>query len=1375
MVVEGNSGTVDAVFVVTLNQPGDQTVTVNYTTSDSSATTPADYQTTSGTLTFAPGGPTSQNIVVKVVGDTLQENNEQFGVTLNTPVNATLVSNASAAVGHVVDDDQATLSIQNVNVAEGDAGTTNAVFTVTRSGSTAGTTTVNYATAPFTATTPADFATASGTLTFGPGETAKTITVAVAGDTLQELTEMFGLNLSSPVNGTVVNGNATGAIVDDDASAFTIEGGIITEGDAVGGDLAFTVRRHGSLDGPASVRYQTANSSAVSGPDFIAASGLLNFAAGEATRQVPVTIVADMLQEPAEIFSVNLSQAENASIADNSAQGTIVDNDAVSWTVEGSAVVEGDTGTTAMEFKVRRYGQVAGAASINYATTNNSATTPADYVAANGTLNFAAGESVKTVTVLVNGETLQEGDEVFHLNISAPSTGTAAENAVQGVIIDDDRSFLTIIGTDVGVIEGDSGTTAATFTVTRHGSLDGVSTVNYATSNNSAVTPSDYVVANGTLTFNPGEATKTITINVNGDTTAEGNEYFSVNLSAPINATIAQSTGFTWIANDDGTIPTAYFFLGEAAVTEGDAGTTAATFTVRRFGDTSGPDTVNYSINAPTGGDYQVASGTLSFAAGETSKTFSINVVGDTDDEPVEQFSLTINSPTAGSIVADSSGLLNVVDEDKIALWVEDASIAEGDNPAGQNVRLTVRRFGETGGQTTVNFTTQNSSAMAPQDFNVASGTLTFASGDDTKEILVRVLGDATQENTESFFVNLASPVNGTIVGGNSQAMIFDDDLSFVAVNDVTVVEGSGAAGANAVFNVTRYGSTDGQATVNYNTANFSAVSPGDYAATSGTLTFDPGETSKTVSVPVVSDTTSEVVEQFFFDLSAPNNVTPVRTRGIAKIVDDDNSAVVMSGVAVVEGDTGARDAVFTLTRYGSLSGASTVEFRATNASAVAPGDYTQLVQVVTFAPGESTKTVTVEVIGDVQQEGNEVFGASLSAPVNTSLPGAGNNTGTILDDDASFLYIDNTIVEEGNPASPRTAVFTVRRIGSLDGQATVNFATSNSSATTPADYAITSGTLTFAPGEASKPIAIPIMADTTREAIEELFFVNLNTANNATIVDGSGRGVILDDDPAPTVTQVYFSGTRWGGDDGNPNNTTFKEFLRDRSLGSVLYGYAIPGGGDQLRTLPWINMNRVSITFSQDVLVDKEDLAVRGANTASYSFAEGADGFSYDAPTRTATWTFAQILTRDRLLLDLDSSTPSGVHTAGNEYLDGEWSNGGDAYPSGNGVGGGDFLFRANILPGDADRNTARVATSDINFVKARLNRSSSEAAPPPGLQPYTPFADIDASTRIATVDINGTKARLNTVLPDPAPTGIVTGIASITRELFGRRAILG
>jgi hypothetical protein len=207
-VAEGNAGSANAVFTVTLSPASSATVTASYVTSDGTATGGSDYVSGAGTITFNPG-TTSQSIAVAVNGDTVLEPHETFFVDLGNPTNAAIAR--PQAVGTILNDESVpAISITDVSVTEGNAGTVNAVFTVNLSASTGQTVSVGYATANGTAVAGADYAAASGSLTFAPGTTSQTVNVSVLGDAVDEPNETFVVNLSSAVNATLADSQGAG-------------------------------------------------------------------------------------------------------------------------------------------------------------------------------------------------------------------------------------------------------------------------------------------------------------------------------------------------------------------------------------------------------------------------------------------------------------------------------------------------------------------------------------------------------------------------------------------------------------------------------------------------------------------------------------------------------------------------------------------------------------------------------------------------------------------------------------------------------------------------------------------------------------------------------------------------------------------------------------------------------------------------------------------------------------------------------------------------------------------------------------------------------------------------------------------------------------
>ena len=450
-VTEGNTGTVTAAFTVSLSAATTQPVTVRYATADGTATaTGDDYRAESGTLTFA-AGQTSQVVHVSVNGDRLAENAESFSVLLSGASPNALVANVRG-IGSIVDDEPTVfLDTSGYSAAEGNAGTKAFTFTVTLSAAYDAPVTVGYATADLapdeygwdydfgyaaSATPGADYTAASGTLIFAAGETSKIITVFVNGDRLAESAERFAVNLGNSAAAHIGSGRALGTIVDDEPR-INISGGSVTEGDSGSGGLTFTVALSAASDVPVTVDYATADGSATAGGDYQAKSGSLTFAAGQTSQAVTIAVNGDRLGEQDETFSLNLTGATNAGIGSSHGYGTIVD-DEPRINVNSVRLTEGNSGSRAMTFTATLSAATSQAVSVNYATRDDSATAGNDYVAAAGTLTFAAGQTSKTFTVAIRGDKKREADEYFYVLLSAASANAVAGQSGLGIILNDD-------------------------------------------------------------------------------------------------------------------------------------------------------------------------------------------------------------------------------------------------------------------------------------------------------------------------------------------------------------------------------------------------------------------------------------------------------------------------------------------------------------------------------------------------------------------------------------------------------------------------------------------------------------------------------------------------------------------------------------------------------------------------------------------------------------------------------------------------------------------------------------------------------------------------------------------------------------------------
>jgi len=333
-------------------------------------------------------------------------------------------------------------------------------------------------------------------------------------------------------------------------------------------------------------------------------------------------------------------------------------------------------GSPSLSVKVSRTGDVSGSASVNYATSDGTATAGSDYTAASGTINFGPGEISKLVSIpIINDNLFENGNETFTLTLSNP-TGSAiltTPTTTTVTISDNDSKPSMFVSSTIRLAEGDSGTTNFSIPVTLSNPSVQSITVDYATSNVTATAGSDYTATSGTLTIPAGATSGTINVPVSGDTTIEPDETFSLTLSNPSNISFLSNGNETvTIANDDATLQ-----LNNASFSVNE-GAGFATVTATRIGDTSRVATVQYSTTDAAGlqactlangkaserCDYATAVGRVQFAIGETSKTFIVPIVDDALVEGDETFTVNLNGATGALLGTTNSATVTIVDND---------------------------------------------------------------------------------------------------------------------------------------------------------------------------------------------------------------------------------------------------------------------------------------------------------------------------------------------------------------------------------------------------------------------------------------------------------------------------------------------------------------------------------------------------------------------------------------------------------------------------------------------------------------------------------------------------------------------------------------
>ena len=218
-----------------------------------------------------------------------------------------------------------------------------------------------------------------------------------------------------------------------------------------------------------------------------------------------------------------------------------------------------------------------------------------------------------------------------------------------------------------------------------------------------------------------------------------------------------------------------------------------------------------------------------------------------------------------------------------------------------------------------------------------------------------------------------------------------------LTVADSSALEASG----QITFTVSLTSSRGSQVTVAYATSDGSARAGSDYTGSSGVLTFPPGTTSRSVSVPILNDAIGEPNETFYLNLSNASGVAIADSRATGTIINDDGAfGLSISGASVMEGNSGTANATFTVTLTPAASSTVTVNYQTLSGTATVGTDFTLASGALTFAPGQTSRPIVVPVVGDTLPETNETFTVRLSGAVGAVIAGGGQGVGTITDDD---------------------------------------------------------------------------------------------------------------------------------------------------------------------------------------------------------------------------------------------------------------------------------------------------------------------------------------------------------------------------------------
>ncbi|RYX78251.1 tandem-95 repeat protein, partial [bacterium] len=1173
-----------ATFTITLSTAVQEAFTVNYGTTDGTALAGSDYTTTTGSYTFPAGSlaGATYTFTVPVLNDNLIEPSESFNATITSVSGSLVTIGTGTAAVTITDNDVATVKI-TAGTNGNENGLVNGTFTVSLSNPSSTSTNITFSLTG-TATEGDDYTPVNKTITIPANTITAIITIPVKADALVEGSETVIATLGSTNNPSitvtqvVADQSASIDILDNNTATVSISATptSINEND---GNATFTVTLNAAVQNQFTVNYATAEGTAKAGPtfDYLTASGTLTFAAGSpagTTKTFTVAINDDNIVEANETFSAILSSVSTplVNIGTGTATVTIIDNDSSIASI--TAGVNGDeTGPINGTFIVTLSKPSSTETQITYSVAGT-ATEIDDYDAIAKTITIPAGQTTGTITIPVKTDNVTENTEDVVIKLLSTTsalvtiTPTAADQTATITIQDANTASVSISTTPT--VNENAGT--ATFTVTLNNAVQNAFSVNYATANGTALAGSDYTSTSNTLNFpanSPAGASLTFTVPIIDDNIAETTETFTATLSGITGNTVVISNATATaniIDNDAATVSIA------AGTTGNENGPIDGTFTLTLSNPSSTPTVITYSVDgtATEGDDYTAITRTITIPANTLTATITIPVKTDQIVEGTENVVIKLISTNSALVTvnptpANQTATINIADNTTATVTV--VATTDGAEPSTNGLfTFTLSNPSTTDTQITFGV---SGTATSGTDYSALGTTITIPKGTTSITLPVLVQVDNFAEGNETVILTMLPATSNAAITASTNAAtvnIADNNVATVAVNSVTVVENAG----KATFTVTLTGNVQNAFTVNFTTANGTALAGTDYTATTGSVTFPAGSitgATQTFDIPLINDNIAELNETFTATLTSVSTGSPVTipaegATGTATVTDDDAVSLAINSVSVAEN---AGTMTFTVTLTGNTQNAVSVNYATSDNTAKAGSDYTSKTGVVTFPAGSvtgATQTIVIAITDDNIAEAAENFKVTLNGASAPATITQAEGIGTITDNDPATVSISATptSVNESNG----TATFTVTLNNAVQDEFKVTYNTVDVTAMQGSDYTATTGILTFPANSTAGTtltFSVPIIDDNLIET-NETFAASISnvTGNLVTIATGIANVSIIDNDTAIATITKGVDGNEAGPVAGTFTVTLSKASSTDTQITYTLAGTATEG-----------------------------------------------------------------------------------------------------------------------------------------------------------------------------------------------------------------------
>ena len=877
--------------------------------------------------------------------------------------------------------------------------------------------------------------------------------------------------------------------------------------------------------------YTITAGTATAGVDYIGSSGQLALNGGTTNTNIYVTLVDDGFVEPSETFTVRLTGGSGVYVGLDTYTVTITNNDVLPTVgfSSGTASVSEDSASAGVTVSLNK--PAASNVTVRLNTSAGTATAGSDYTQiTNQTVTIPVGSTSVFVPITIADDSLYEGDEMLTVALSSPSGATLGTSS-QTLTIEDISDMPTIGFSSASLTLSEDETTPKLTVTLSNPSLTAVTAL-LTTTGVTAIGGEDYITISSQLVTIPAEKTSVeVPIQLINDAVYEGSETLTATLSSPTGGTLGVSSQTVTIADDE-SVPEVSVQIASASVNENDGGWNLIIM-LDKASSTS--TTVAYAFadgTATFGTDYSSAtsSGTLTFAPGETQKSVHFDVTDDSVYEGNETATFTLSNPVGAVLGATHAASIIIIENEPVPEFNLDPGSVSINEDAG-TLTFTVYLSGAASAITSVNYDAISGTAEADKDYAVFSGTLTFAPGELSHTFSVTISQDAIDEPDEIFQVSISSPVHAALGATFSKTVsIVDDDLTptvSLSSHSVSISESDGSA----VFTATLSGESSTPIVYYYSVQAGTATNGSDYSLTPGSLTFAPGVTSVSVTIPIDNDAIYEETETFQFLLHANQTLAAGESAlDSAMITINDDEAIPSVQISAVSSVTeGTEDKVpVTFTISGPVDRDVVVSYLISDNTAVAGSDYTATSGSITILAGDLSATIQIPVMNDTTYEQIENFAVSI---VNTSVGTVGadaSQTIIINDDDAypvlSLSANSYTVVE-----SSLGIDIQVLLSNPSYQDISIQLTTADKTALAGTDYTAFSQTIIIPAGSVSATVRIPVTNDTLVES-DVVFSINAHIVKAGALVIASKDITIHSDDlaltPTPTPTATPTSDT---------------------------------------------------------------------------------------------------------------------------------------------------------------------------------------------------------------------------------------------------------